>query len=151
MSVSRSGGGEPGQGGIEGSGGASSDRWRSGSVRAEMPGVVRLRGSTGGAGGRGMATGVGSGADANTGGAGTIISTAFHEYHSNNFFDSGPIALRLYDEAFPPPPTISVTNNYWGTTDPAEVGALIYDHLDDNSVTASALSAPCRRDQDRAA
>lgn len=54
---------------------------------------------------------------------------------------SGPV-IRCYRQCSLGAVTYDVTNNYWGTGDPADVSGWILDHADDATICASVLFSP---------
>jgi len=58
--------------------------------------------------------------------------------HSNNFLDDNDYAIFFHTDAT----DLDATNNYWGTTDPAEIAARIHDANDDGAIPGTVTFDP---------
>jgi len=69
------------------------------------------------------------------------FSGALISFSGNDIRNSGGTSVGLLGNA-PNPPEIDLTNNYWGTTDPAQIAEWIHDANDDPQVTGVVLFEP---------
>jgi hypothetical protein len=56
------------------------------------------------------------------------------DFHGNHILSGGAYSVRLYDYLALPDRTVDLTGNYWGTDDPAQIAAWIWDGNDDPSI-----------------
>jgi len=69
------------------------------------------------------------------------FSGALISFSGNDIRNSGGTSVSLLGNA-PSPPEIDLTNNYWGTTEPAQIAEWIHDANDDPQVTGVVLFEP---------